>query len=159
VCAVCWDALPAAAGARCAVCDLPIAAPGAAALPAPVCGRCLLEPPAYDALRCPVVYTGAACEALKAFKYRRVDYLARPIAQRMAEILPACPPDTVVVPVPATRRERRARGFFPAHELAREVARRAGLRLDRRLLAKIRETERQAGLPLSRRADNVRGAF
>lgn len=159
VCRGCWDALPAAAGTRCSVCDLPIAAPGAAALPVPVCGRCLAEPPGYDTLRCPVVYTGTARSVLKAFKYGRADFLAPRLAERMAEVLPPGAGDALFVPVPATGRERRERGFFPAGELAAELARRSGGTSSRRLLSKIRETERQASLPLARRADNVRGAF
>lgn len=151
--------MPAASGTRCGVCDLPIPAPGAAALDAPVCGRCLLDPPAFDTLRCPVVYTGTAREVLKAFKYGRVDYLASFLSRRMVESLPEGPPDAVILPVPATRRERRRRGFFPAGRLAAGLARETGRRLDERLLVKTRETERQAGLPLARRADNVRGAF
>jgi predicted amidophosphoribosyltransferase len=63
------------------------------------------------------------------------------------------------VPVPATARERRERGFFPAGELASELSRQTGGRCSHRLISKIRETDRQASLPLARRADNVRGAF
>ena len=159
VCAACWEALPAPSGLRCAVCDLPIAAPGAAALPRPTCGRCLAEPPAYDTLRCPVVYTGTARAVLKAFKYGRADYLAPRLAERMAAVLPDGAGEAVFVAVPATARERRERGFFPAGELASELARRAGGRYSRRLISKIRETDRQASLPLARRAENVRGAF
>jgi len=155
VCPECWNALTLGGGSRCTICDLPIAAPGAAELPAPACGRCLAEPPGYDSLRCPVVYTGVAREVLKAFKYGRADYLAPRLAERMHDALPNVAPDAVFVPVPATPRERRDRGFFPAGELAAELARRADRPYATRLLAKVRETERQAGLPLSRRADKV----
>ena len=146
-------------GLRCTTCDLPIAAPGAAELAAPACGRCLAEPPGYDSLRCPVIYTGVAREVLKAFKYGRADYLAPRLAERMHAAFPEVAADAVFVPVPATSRERRDRGFFPAGELAAELARRTDRPYAPRILAKIRETERQAGLPLSKRADNVRGAF
>ena len=158
VCETCWAAVGRPAGARCEVCDLPIAAAGADTLEAPVCGRCTIDPPAFDSLRCPAVYAGAAAEILKAFKYEGVDYLAPLLAQRMAAF--AAPGSgAVVAAVPATRRERRGRGYFPAAELAREVARIAGWTFAPRLLEKTRDTERQAGLALSRRAENVRGAF
>ena len=158
VCPACWDRLPRAAAARCRVCDLPIAAAGAEALEAPICGRCMADPPGFDALRCPAVYEGSAREILKAFKYGGVDYLAPALAAMMAAADPA-PAHAVVVPVPATRRERRGRAFFPAAELAAEFARATRRRCAPRLLEKTRETERQAGLPLARRAENVRGAF
>lgn len=151
--------MPRASGARCGICDLPIPAAGADALEEPRCGRCMSDPPAYDALRCPAVYDGSAREILKAFKYAGVDYLASALAGMMAAAAAAVSADAIVVPVPATRRERRGRGFFPAAELASELARATSRRFAPHLLRKTRETERQAGLPLSRRADNVRGAF
>jgi predicted amidophosphoribosyltransferase len=158
VCEACWDAILRPAGPRCSVCDLPLPAGSAEGWEAPVCGRCLEDPPAFDTLRCPAVYDGPAREILKAFKYEGVDYLAPLLAERMAGAAAAAA-GAVVVAVPATRRERRGRGYFPAAELAGEVARASGRRLDARLLEKTRDTERQAGLPLSRRAGNVRGAF
>ncbi|HET7452323.1 MAG TPA: double zinc ribbon domain-containing protein [Thermoanaerobaculia bacterium] len=158
VCEACWDAVVRPGGPRCAGCDLPLPPGAADGLDAPVCGRCLAEPPAFDTLRCPAVYDGPAREILKAFKYGGVDYLAPHLAERMADAAaPAA--GAVVVAVPATRRERRGRGYFPAAELAAEVARTAGRTLDPRRLEKTRDTERQAGLPLARRAENVRGAF
>ncbi len=85
--------------------------------------------------------------------------MAPRLADLMAALAPELPAETVIVPVPATRRERRDRGFFPAGILAAEVARRKSRRVRTGLLEKVRETARQAGLPLSARADNVRGAF
>ena len=106
-----------------------------------------------------MVYTGIARAVLKAFKYGRADYLAPRLAERMATVLPDSAGEAVFEPLPATGRERRERGFVPAGELASELARRAGGRYSRRLISKVRETDRQASLPLARRADNVRGAF
>jgi predicted amidophosphoribosyltransferase len=159
VCAACWNALPLAAGTRCAQCDLPIAAPGAAQLLEPRCGRCLADPPAYDSLRCPAIYAGVARDVLKAFKYHGVDYLAPRLSTLMAAAFPDPPEDAVFTAVPATRRERRTRGFFPAGALAEEVAFRKRRPYRATLLEKTRETERQAGLPFSARSENVRGAF
>ena len=151
--------MPRSAAVRCAVCDLPISAAGAGDLDAPRCGRCLADPPAFDSLRCPAVYDGPAREILKAFKYAGVDYLAPALARMMAAEIAAADADSVVVAVPATRRERRGRGFFPAAALASELARATGRRFAPALLRKTRETDRQASLPLSRRAENVRAAF
>jgi predicted amidophosphoribosyltransferase len=159
VCEECWSSVPRSAGVRCGVCDLPIFAAGAGALDDPRCGRCLADPPAFDSLRCPAVYDGPAREILKAFKYAGVDYLAPSLAALMAAETGAAGAGAVVVAVPATRRERRGRGFFPAAELASEVARATGRRFAPALLRKTRETDRQASLPLSRRAENVRAAF
>jgi predicted amidophosphoribosyltransferase len=159
ICAACWNALPLAAGTRCGRCDLPIAAPGAAQLEDPRCGRCLADPPAFDSLRCPAIYAGVAREVLKAFKYRRADYLAPRLSMFMAAVFPDPPEDAVFTAVPATRRERRDRGFFPAGALAAELAFWKRRPYRQAILEKTRETERQAGLPLADRAENVRGAF
>jgi predicted amidophosphoribosyltransferase len=140
------------------VCDLPIAAPGAALLESPLCGRCQADPPAFDALRAAVRYEGPPAEVLKAFKYSGADYLAPHLARRIAPRAAFEPAPLAVVPVPATRRERRRRGYFPAGELARALARELGLPCVA-LLTKVRETARQASLPLPARRANVRGAF
>ena len=61
--------------------------------------------------------------------------------------------------VPATFRARRVRGYHPAEALAAALAARLEIPFVRRRLVKRRETEVQSGLPLARRAVNVRGAF
>jgi predicted amidophosphoribosyltransferase len=155
VCAACWDALPEPADERCSRCDetLPGGAAGAE------CGRCLLEPPAFDSLRAAAPYRGAARDVLLAFKFRGADYLA----PRMAEVVvrrlgPAAGADEVAA-VPATARSRRARGYHPAAALASAVARRVSLPFARERLVKTRDTDVQSRLPLSERARNVRRAY
>jgi predicted amidophosphoribosyltransferase len=147
------------AGPRCGLCDAPVPAPGARELFDPRCGRCENRPPAYGSLRAAADYTGAAREVLRAFKYLGAEYLAPHLATRMAAARGGGEPPEIVVPVPATSRERRERGHFPAGSLAREIAVRLGARTSDRLLVKTRETRRQALLPLSQRQTNVRGAF
>ena len=60
--------------------------------------------------------------------------------------------------VPSTRRSGTVRGFTPAEELARPLARALVLPV-RRLLAKTRETKDQAGLSRRERRENQIGAF
>jgi predicted amidophosphoribosyltransferase len=123
-----------------------------------VCGRCLLEPPSFSALRAAAPYQGAAREILLAFKFRGADYLARHLAALMIRRLP--PPEEVqeVLAVPSTRRARR-RSDHAAELLGSAVAARLRLPFRVRRLEKSRETERQSRLPVSRREANVRGAF
>ncbi len=163
VCRDCWDALPAPALRRCHVCDLPVGPSSAfASEEGDRCGRCLVKPPAFDALRSASPYAGITRDIVKAFKYEGADFLASHLAERMARVMRACGElDGIeaVVPVPATRKEKRAHGFFPAGELAREISRLAGKPLLGKELRKTRETARQAKLPLEDRVENVRGAF
>src|SRR5262249_39661113 len=69
VCDACWLALPELGTPRCAACDE--ALPGA--VPDARCGRCLLDPPAFDALRAAVPYSGSARRILLAFKFQGAD--------------------------------------------------------------------------------------
>lgn len=156
VCDRCWRALPARGngGERCARCDE--ALPGADA-PA-LCGRCLLDPPPFDALRGAAPYAGSAREILLAFKFRGADYLGAHLAGAMADRLPR-PDASEIACVPTTARSRRARGYNPAEVLALALSRRLGIPFARRRLVKRRETEVQSRLPLSERGANVRRAF
>jgi len=149
---------------RCAACRAPLA--GAAdvlcadclrALPwltAPCCERCALPLPCgrrcpatgapFDAAWSAVSYDGVARDAMRALKFSG----ARPLADVMAaQIAAAAPPGLLcgaLVAVPAHPARRRARGFDPAELIARALARRSGMALER-TLRRATTTERQLG--------------
>ncbi len=152
VCATCWNGLEQLAPRRCAVCDEPVE--DEAASP---CGRCRIRPPAFESLRAAAPYRGTARQILLAFKFRGADYLARHLAARMCERLPAPEGIAEVACVPAAGRWRS--GDHAAELLAAAVAARLGRPFVPRRLVKTRATERQSRLALSARAGNVRGAF
>jgi predicted amidophosphoribosyltransferase len=142
------------------VCDLPVGESSAFGSPdGERCGRCLAQPPAFDALRSAAPYAGVAREIVKAYKYEGADFLAPHLAERMLRACGDIAEIEAVLAVPATRKEKRAHGFFPAGELARELSRLAGKPVLEKTLRKTRETARQAQLPLEDRGENVRGAF
>jgi predicted amidophosphoribosyltransferase len=153
VCDACWDGIPSLPSWRCAICDEPLDFTAALR-----CGRCLIAPPPYAALRAAAPYRGAAREILLAFKFRGADYLARHLAACMAERLEVPEGIGEVAVVPATKHVRRGTEHA-AELLGAAVAARLSLPFAPRRLEKIRETERQRSLPLSRREANVRGAF
>lgn len=150
----CWRAIPSPQRERCARCDetLPDAPEGAR------CGRCVVDPPAFDRLRAAAPYSGSARRILLAFKFQGADYLGAHLADAMLRRLPL-PVAGEIAAVPSTRRSRRRRGYHPAEVLAEEIARRSGIPFARGRLVKIRETEVQSRVPLSRRAANVWRAF
>jgi ComF family protein len=160
VCETCWRALLPPAATRCARCDETLERPaGATALPADsLCGRCLLDPPAFRTMRAACPYLGSASEILRAFKFGGADYLAARLGRILCERLSPAAGDEVVA-VPATRRAKRSRGYHPAEALAEAVAAALRIPFARTRLVKRRETEVQSRLPLVRRAANVRGAF
>jgi ComF family protein len=154
VCSGCWRALPQPQDSRCLLCDEPIPAHLL-----PRCGRCLLDPPAFDRLRGAAPYRGSARRILLAFKFRDADYLAPRLADLMMARLGPAPSVDVVLPVPAFGRLRLFSPPHAAEQLAIALARRLGRPFSRRRLTKRRKTRRQSGLPLARRLENVRGAF
>ena len=157
VCEICWETLPppAPAAERCDVCD---EAPVSHGADISRCGRCLLSPPPFSRLRSAAPYRGSARAILMAFKFGGADFLAPRLAQVMTDRLGAPAPADEATAVPATARARR-RGDHAADLLAAALAARLGLAYSPRRLEKVRPTERQSGLPLARRAENVRGAF
>jgi ComF family protein len=164
VCEPCWETLPIPGQPRCDVCDDPLA-PSGESCESPIsrdseiasCGRCLLSPPPFRTLRAAAPYRGSARDILIAFKFGGADYLAPRLARIMTERLVPAGWNEVVA-VPATARARR-RGDHAADLLAAALARSLGIPFSPRRLVKVRSTERQSGLPLARRKQNVRGAF
>ena len=103
------------------------------------------------------MYTGPARDAVKSFKLLGERRTARWLAARMAPAARALDAN-VVTWVPATRASEAARGFNPAEELARPLAR-SIRRPARRLLIKRRETRDSAGLSREQRRANLYEAF
>ena len=155
VCAGCWDALPDRDAGRCRRCDETLPGrEGASAL----CGRCLLDPPAFERLVGAVPYRGTARAILLAFKFQGADFLGARLAETMLRRLSEPGADEIVA-VPATSRARRSRGYHPAAVLASAIARRLDVPCAGDRLRKVRETEKQSRVRAAGRAANVRRAF
>jgi len=161
-CLACREPVPRARDALCALCrdELPW-------LPAQSCPRCALPRPcapcparraAFHAAWAPLAHDGAARALVAALKFRATlavaDLMAAQIAARLPPALRA--PGTVLVPVPAGRSRRRARGFDQAQLLARRLSHRTALPVERclerggegaaaRQLGASRAIRRQAG--------------
>jgi ComF family protein len=148
LCAACDCDLPRLAAPRCPRC----------ALDSPrgeVCGRCLTEPPHYDATSAALAYEFPADTLVHALKFRGELALAGFLGRLLEETLETNAVDRVV-PVPLSAARLRQRGYNHAAEIARHVARG---RLDLALCERNRETPPQMELPFAERRRNVRGAF
>jgi len=169
-CLLCRGATPDARdeGLLCLACERDLPRLGAeglcprCALPAPAgspCGACLTTPPQFDATVAALAYRFPADVLVQALKFRGVlavsALLGRVLARRVAG---AARPD-VLLPVPLSAARLRARGFNQSMEIARVVARSAGLPLWPSLCERGRDTAAQIELPLADRVRNVRGAF
>ncbi len=131
----------------------------AATLPAPgVCGDCLAHPPSFDAAVAAFEYRYPLDRMVLRFKFGADLAIGRWLALRLAERLEAQSADVVVVP-PIARERLRVRGFNPALEIARALAKRRRLPLEWRGVVRLRETWPQPGLGRRERRRNLQGAF
>jgi ComF family protein len=122
------------------------------------CGICQREPPAFDRAWVAGPYEGPLRRAIHLLKYGCMTPLARPLGERLALAAAPFSGYDAIVPAPLHWRRRWDRGFNQAELLARELSRRVGVPVDRRLL-RTRSTAPQAGLSAAERRLNVRGAF
>jgi len=128
------------------------------------CPACRTYPPVKIKASCALMKfgDGSARDLLLSLKFGGKLHLAKMYGELLAERLRATDmfaPDLLVVPAPVTRKTLRTRTFNQAEEIAGCLARRLNLRLDARLLKKIRHTEPQALLSGEKRRENLKGAF
>lgn len=124
-----------------------------------LCGRCILEPPAYSAAYAAALYEGQLRIAIQRFKFHQRPNLDRPLAKLLVRAMPADIDVDVVVPVPLHRRRLRERTYNQALLLARELGRLRNLPIAADTLIKCRATDPQQLLSASQRRRNLRRAF
>ncbi|MFC4275916.1 ComF family protein [Achromobacter aloeverae] len=130
----------------------------------PECPDCARRPPAYGQVVAGCDYEAPADLLITRLKGERRFAMAGPLAALILDALaqpgaPARPPDAVLVPVPAARASLRRRGFNPAAEIARALARATGLPVRQAWLRRVVEGPRQASLDRVARLDGVAGAY
>ena len=150
LCAPCDADLPRLGAELCPRCAL--ASPGGA-----LCGRCLTQPPAYDATSAALAYAFPADVLVQALKFRGELALAPVLGDLLARRITEAA--DCIVPVPLSSERLRSRGYNQSLEIARRVAVLTGARLAPELCERRRDTAAQMDLPFDERAKNVRGAF
>ena len=130
LCIGCLADLPVLSGPLCR-CALPMPGPS---LPehgdlAPLCGRCLLQPPTFLGIQTPFLYAHPLDRMINDWKHQRCLYMERPLQYLLDHGLTALPDVDAVVPVPLHWQRQWQRGFNQAAMLARALAHRHGLRL------------------------------
>ena len=148
VCDFCASGLPRRAAPACPRCGLPV--PGGE-----YCGRCLRDTPAFDSTFALFDYTFPVDVLLQALKYRH----RLSLAAFFARALPLLPEVDLLLPMPLHPHRLRARGFNQAVEIARPLARAAGLPLELCGVVRARNTPAQASLDRAARLANLRDAF
>lgn len=157
VCAPCWQKIRFIEKPYCAVLGLPFAIDRGEGALSP---KAIAEPPAFDRLRAVAAFDEIVRDMVHGLKYRdRLDLvpmMARWMARAGAEALAKA---DLVLPVPLHRRRFFRRRFNQSAELARHIAREAGISYQPDLLLRVRNTSRQVGLGQKGRKRNVAGAF
>ena len=152
LCLPCRDALPWNSPA-CPTCALPLPAP------APACGACLKHAPPLDAVHAACVYARPLDRLLPRFKFHGDLAAGRLLSQLMADAFAHLPRPDALVAIPLHRSRLRQRGYDQALELARPLARRLGIPLQRDLLLRRHATAAQSELSAPARRRNVHRAF
>lgn len=154
VCSACVERF-ASPVARCQRCGL------RTATRVPACGACLADPPPFDACVVALDYAFPWDRLIADFKFNGRVELAATLARRMLQAIrhDGRPPPAWVLPVPLAPQRLAERGYNQAWELARQVARRLGLRADAGRLQRPIDGVHQAGLPLAQRQRSLHGAF
>jgi ComF family protein len=126
-----------------------------------VCGRCLADPPAYEAHASAWIYAGPVRSLMLLYKdqhrYPLARLLGRALARKVRRVWPEVIWDAVVY-APSPFRRRMARGFEPAGLIARSAADHLGIPC-RRWLRMRKSPKPQKGLSAAARRRNLRGAF
>jgi predicted amidophosphoribosyltransferase len=161
-CHRCWAGLRPLCPPLCPGCGLP--RPAGTDLLGPAGGRCaacVLRPLALDGVRAAVAYDELARRFLLRAKFGGRPELLVPLAEQLATVLSrsgfarGC---SCVIAVPAHPLARLRRGFDPARELAREVARRLGLPRRRGMRRRLHPGPAKR-LRAAERVARLRGAF
>lgn len=158
LCPTCWTAIHFLDGAVCSQCGTPFEVdPGSPTL----CAACLAKPPAYAAARAVMRYDDASKPPILALKHAdRLD-LAPTLSEWMARTGRAMLAEAdLIVPVPLHWRRLWKRRYNQSAELARPLARKAGIVFAPEVLSRRRPTPSQGEMPSAKaRRRNVLGAF
>jgi ComF family protein len=120
-----------------------------------VCGRCLAQPPHFDATHAALAYAFPADALVHALKFRGELALAPLLGKLLLEKVASHGFDCVI-PVPLSSQRLRERGYNQAVEIARHLG---AMKLEINACARERDAPPQAGLDREARRRNVRGAF
>jgi ComF family protein len=127
-----------------------------------ICGICQQHLPPFDRTHALFAYQPPVDAFIHQLKYRQQLTYARLLGDLLAEGFAArlAPPyPELVLPVPLHWTRLWQRGFNPAVELAKPVARRLGVPVALDSVRRVRATPPQARLAAAQRQTNVRGAF
>lgn len=131
ICSACTDAIPKLQGPLCR-CALPwpgdsTPAPVGDEGLAPLCGRCLNQPPPFLGVQAALVYGHPLDRLVNGWKHQGKLHLQRPLTHLWLHNLTLLPDTDLITPVPLHWRRQWRRGFNQAACLAEALAQHTGL--------------------------------
>jgi ComF family protein len=127
------------------------------------CPDCSLRQPAFDRVIAAFDYVAPGDLLIHYLKigkrFTSAGMLAGLLARAVRRATPALPGNTILVPVPASRSSIIERGFNPAAEVARSLARQLDLPCRPELLIRVQEGSRQTRLNRSERLHSVQSLY
>ena len=148
LCDRCRSALRPLEGPQCAICGVPLVSEHGR------CVRCRSRDLHYDRHRSVFAYSGVAKQLIIAYKFGGQARLAGLLCTHLAPLIPHA---TVVVPVPASRRGRRRRGYDQVLRLAAALERHHGIPVLSALTRRRGREQKQ--LDFDERSRNLAGAI
>ncbi len=107
-------------------------------------------------------YRGDIKESIYRFKYGNMrcyaEFFAAEAMKRYGKLLKAWKIDAIV-PVPMYKPKQRKRGYNQAEEFARSLAKASGIKMDSKLLVRIKDTVPMKTLSKQQRYENLKKAF
>ncbi len=134
-------------------------------LPTPLCGKCLLHPPAFDAAWAGYLYRAPFDHLVQRLKFNNALAVGRALLPAWSSALQTHlegrseTPAQGLIPIPLHHSRLRQRGYNQALELARGLGRALQAPVLPNALLRARATAPMPGLDLQARRRNVRGAF
>jgi ComF family protein len=122
------------------------------------CGHCQTSPPIFTRTYSAVEYKEPVDAWVKSLKFGKNLAMSRLFAEIMQEKAKNIEGKYVFMPVPLHKSRLRLRGYNQAYEIAKELTKLTGRKLDNSL-KRQKKTQMQAQLKFKQRAKNVKNAF
>ena len=152
-CENCQSRVPIISNNFCQSCGIPTENGG-------ICEKCKSEPPSYREMRSWAVFDSPIQEALHTLKYRRNAGIGEALALHMSEFVQSLYwKIDLLIPVPLGKRRLKERGYNQVGLVAEPLAYHVGRQYAPNALWESRETRSQVGLSISKRRENVFGAY
>jgi len=133
---------------------------GVLPIDAPLCGRCLSHPPAYDVTYAPLLHHGANRHLIAGLKFNAQYKNARLLGALLADsVKHHAPLPDCLLPVPLHKARYRERGFNQSIEIANAAGKILQIPVDVQSCVRHRDTPHQTTLTSKQRRTNVKNAF